>query len=322
MKNIPIFLLLFTPTLFAGHLYELPEVPGYPTAESYLVSKREKSTKSYQEHFDMAMKAYQEGSYEEAATQFRIVKYNFPLDQEIQNSLFDLGICYMKMAELESANREFNHYLRGNHNPVYFAEVIENKFRIAESFKDGAKRRMFNSRNMPKVMSGADLALEIYDEVIAAVPSHDMAAKALFSKANLLWDIKEWKESVETFQTLVRRFPKHELSPDAYVSITKVYLEQGEFEYQNPDLIVFGEINLRRFQLDFPREERVAEVAQDVQTLKEVYANGLYETGLFYERTEKPKASVLYYKSAIERFPETEVASKCGDRLAILEGKA
>lgn len=319
MKKVLALSLIGVMPCFGGHLYEMPEIPGYPSQESCIVSKKDRQTLSFEEHVKLGKKAFDEKNWEEAAKHLRIVKYNNVFNQEIQELLFPLGICYMEMGELESANVEFNGYLRGNPNPTYFAKIIQYKFDIAEAFKNGTKKRWFNSRNMPRWGSGFELALEIYDEVIAAVPSHDMAVKSLYSKGMLLWKMKEYQESVETLQFLTKRFPRHELCPEAFLALTKIYLEQGEYEYQNPDLVAFSEINERRFSDEFPKDERLKEISQDVLKMKETYANGLYQTGLFYERTGKRGASVIYYKNALTRFPETEVAALCKKRLDVLE---
>ncbi len=304
---------------FAGHLYEMPEIPGYPSLDPCIVSKRDRPFLALEEHLKKGRLAFEKKDWEEAAKQFRIVKYNQVFNEEIQELSFSLGVCYMQMGELESANSEFNGYLRGHPNPTHFAEVIQYKFSIAEAFKNGTKRRWFGSLNMPRIGSGFELALEIYDEVIAAVPSHDIAVKSLYSKGMLLWKMKEYQESVETLQYLTKRFPRHELCPEAFIALTKIYLDQGEYEYQNPDLVAFSEINQRRFSEEFPQDERLMEISQDVLKMKETYANGLYQTGLFYERKGKPSASVIYYKNAMARFPETQVATLCKKRLDVLQ---
>ena len=123
----------------------------------------------------------------------------------------------------------------------------------------------------------------------------------------------------DSFQLLIRRFPKHELAPECYLYISKIYLEQSWYEYQNPDILAFAEINYRRFEKDFPREERLCEIQADLVAIKEIYAAGLYETGNFYERVRRPRAAVIYYHDAIHQFPDTCVAELCRERLDCLD---
>lgn len=280
------------------------------------------ATLPVQEHFSLGVAAMNEENWDEAALQFAIVTLNFPASSYVADAYYYLGVSQFHIRELDAANNKFSEYLKAQQNPKFFEQAIEYKFAIAEAFRKGARRRLFGSKQMPKWASGRTLALNTYDEVISALPCHPIAAHALFSKGNLLWEIQSYKESVDCFQMLIKRFPKHELAPESYVAITKVYLEQSQKEFQNPDLLALAQINVRRFSQDFPKEARLEDAENNVIKIKEIYANGLYETGQFYERVNKPRSSVLYYKNAIRRFPDTEVAQQCKMRLEEIDQQA
>lgn len=257
-------------------------------------------------------------NWKEAAKHFHVVSYNFPHTSYGQDAFYYLGIANYYLQEYEFANENFNQYLKCQSNPRFFQEAIEYKFYVAEQFRGGAKRHYFGTKQLPKWADGKSMALDIYDEVVAAMPSHEMAAQALFAKGCLLCKLREHRDSIDAFQMVIRRFPKHELSPESYILINKIYLVLSRKEYQNSDLLALAEINLRRFKSDFPREERIAESEADVLAIKEIYAKGLYETGQFYEKCQRPNASVLYYQKAMVDFPDTSIAQKCRNRLSRL----
>lgn len=213
------------------------------------------ATLPVQDHFSLAVDALNRKDWNEASIQFKIVVLNFPQSSYALDSHYFLGIAYFYLSEFDVANDEFSEYLKAQHHPKYFEHAIEFKYAIAERFKDGARRRLLGWKQMPKWASGKKSALTIYDEVIASLPCHQLAAKALYAKANLLWEMKEYRESIECFQILIKRFPKHEFAPDCHLAITEVYLEQSRNEFQNPDLLALAQINLRRFKLDFPRRK-------------------------------------------------------------------
>lgn len=290
----------------------------YVFMDGKLVTEESAPTMSVQEHFEAGSKAMQECDWKEAVKQFTVVAVNFPTATCAQESLYYLGISYFNVEEYDFANEAFSYYLKCRSSPQYFQEAVEYKFAIAERFTAGAKRRFFGTKQLPKWASGKSMALKIYDEVIAAVPCHDIAAQALVSKGRLLWNMKEYRDCVESFQMVIKRFPKHNLALECYVMINKVYLEQSKFEFQNPDILAFAQINLRRFQHDFPKEERLVEAENDVLSIKEIYAKGLYDTGQFYERIHKPIASVIYYQNTINQFPDTCIAELCRERLNAL----
>lgn len=270
------------------------------------------------DHYALGMESLDRGDNEEAITQFTNVIENFPGFSHFAESHYFLGVAYFNFGDYDFANDAFTSYLTSTNQPKFFEETLGYKYAIAEKFRLGAKRHFFGTKQMPKWASGDALALKIYDEVIYSLPCHEYAALSLFAKARMMWKDYEWREAVESYQTLIRRFPKHELAPKAYLCINRVYLEQSEREFQNPDLIVLAQINLKKFAKDFPKDERLANAEADVQAIKEVYAGGLYNTGKYYERTGKTGASIIYYQSAIQQFPDTKIAELCKARLAQL----
>lgn len=266
-------------------------------------------------HFRIACEAFEAGNWKEAAKNFNIIVYNFPNSFYGKDAQFYLAVAQFCEKEYDASNESFNAYLHCDSSPKYFETAIGYKLEIARRFQCGAKKRFFGTRLLPKIAPARHLAIEVYNEVIAALPCHRYAAYALYWLGCLHADDQSFKESVEAFQTLIRRFPKDELTPDAYLSINGVYLTQASLEFQNPDILALAEINARRFELAFPKDERVAEALQDVQEIKELYAKGLYDTAQFYERKHKETASIIYYRTAILQFPDTYYAIRSQRRL-------
>lgn len=292
-----------------------PSEAAFTIKDGWIVDSEEIATLPLEEHYNLGHEAMQHGDWREAAHQFRVVSVNFPTTPQGQEAFFYLGMAYYQFQEFDFANDAFSNYLKCNSNPEHFEDAILYKFDIANQFKDGAKKRPFGTKQLPKWASGHELALEIYDEVAAAVPYHELAVYSLFYKGDLLWKDRFYNDSVDIYMQLVKRFPKHELAPESYLQISKIYLEQSTYEEQNPDLLAFSEINLKRFQQAFPRDERVTEVGNNLMTMKEKYAHAIYEIGKYYERKEHLGASVIYYRNAIQQFPDTETAQRCERRL-------
>lgn len=309
-------------SIFFGLLLTIMSLPqldaAYTIKDGCLVNTNSVPEFSAEEHYNAAVEAYNQGNWIECARHFFIVMEGFPQSAYAQESAFYLAVCYYNLAEYDQANATFTLYLQGKDHPRLFQESIEYKFAIAEKFRSGARRRLFGYKELPKWATGGTLALSIYDEVIAALPCNDLAAQALYAKALLLRSRRDFRESIECLQVAVRRFPKHELAPEFYLLINQIYLDQCRLEFQNPDILAFAEINFRRFKQNFPKEERLAEAESDVQAIKEVYGGGLSDTGYFYERIQRPRASVIYYQTAIRLFPDTYAAEFAKSRLIYL----
>ncbi|MBS0624124.1 MAG: outer membrane protein assembly factor BamD [Verrucomicrobia bacterium] len=268
-----------------------------------------------QEHYDLGIRYLAEENWEAALNQFMIVKHHFQDSMFFSDSIYYIGVCYYSQGHLDLANKYLTQYLELNGNLKHFENVFEHKYSIAEAYQEGKKRHLFGAIGLPRIMSGKKQVIELYDEVIASLPSRDVAAKALLAKAMFLRKQKEFKESLDTLQVLIRRFPKHELAAEAFLKIGEIYLQQMQYEAQNPDFIALAQLNLQKFVKSFPGDDRRDTIAANIAAMQEVHAQSLFDTARFYERIKRPKAALIYYNDTIRRFPETESAQKSREKL-------
>ncbi|CUI17587.1 conserved hypothetical protein [Candidatus Protochlamydia naegleriophila] len=270
------------------------------------------------QHYNCGCHHYNRKEWRQASNEFEKVIHFFPDSEEAAEAYYYLGICFFEMKEYDFSNQAFSNYITASTQPSFFEDAVYYKFCIAEHFKRGKKRRPLTYRYFPKWLPGQTLALTIYDEVVVALPNHDLTVCALYSKAELLQKMENYREAIDTYQTLIRRFPKHEMTPTCYLKIAESYCQQSVYEFQNPDILALAELNARKFKEEFPRDEKVEEAEGYVSRIKEMYAKGLCDVGLFYERMSQPGAAAIYYQSSIEEFPETRVADFCRARLKCL----
>lgn len=308
MRYLFLFSLLLPSLLFGGYSH----ISGKWSPEEYAPQF------SVQEHYDLGYQELYNNNWGKALIHFMVIIYHYDDSPFYNDSIFYSGICYYFKADFDLANRQFDRYLALSGKLKHFEKVFEFKYQIANHFSQGNKKHVFGKQKLPKWLPAKKDALSLYDEIIAALPGKDIAAEALFSKAQLLFRKKEHRESIEALQTVYRRFPKHPLAAESYLLISKIYLSQSRVEAQNPDLIALAQINLQRFLKSFPSDERIDEAEANLLSMKEVYAQSLYDTGRFYERKKKPYASAIYYQDTIQKYPETEAANKSRDRLAHL----
>jgi len=274
---------------------------------------------SVQEIYSNAMKAFQKNQWTELVVHCQKVTKHYSDTSFASDALYYMSVGYFQMEDYDMANRKFSEYLKLPGTPKYFEEAIQYKFSIAEKFRLGAKKHIFQWSRMPKWLPAKEDALKIYDEVLTTFPYHDLAAKSLYGKGVILKDFDEFRESVETFQILIRRFPKHELAIESFLEIGKVYLNQVRYEHLNPGLLDSAELNLRKFELAFPSEVRLEEARETLNEMREVFAMSLFETGDFFERTKKKGAAVIYYSKVVSKFPHSDAAKRAQDRLQALQ---
>ncbi len=292
---------------------------AYILKNGKLYKKDDVATLTVGEHYSLLMTANEKKNWEEMLHQSEIITKNFDGTPFADEANFYKGVAFFYLQDYEFANKEFSSYLKKISAAKHFEDAITYKFEIAEKFRTGSKRHLLGWKKMPKLIHGKEHALKIYDEVIMALPNHDLAAQSLFGKAEILLQTDDFRNCIETYQTLIRRFPKHRLAPESYLGIGQVYLKQCRKQYPDPDFLDLAEINLKKFKLDFPGESRHKVAEAMLKDMKEVYAKALYDIAEFYERTKKKNAAYIYYSQIAHKYEGTEVAEKSNERIAKLQ---
>lgn len=245
----------------------------------------------------------------------QIISCHFPKSPFAQETSYLIGEAYFKMGQFELANENFSAYMSQSTSPKHFEEAIHYKFQIAEQYRNGARKPLFGSHKLPKIVSGEEDALAIYDDVLSSLPHSEIAASALLGKAKLQVKSGDYKLSLETLDLLIRRFPKHDLAVQAFLEKSQVYLLQCGKRSFDPALLDLADLNLRKFRLAFPREERLVEVEKNCAKMQELRAEQLMETGRFFEKTKKIPAAILYYSKVISEYSQTQAAQTAKEQL-------
>ena len=312
---------IFASFLTGAMLTSAPTQAAYTIKDGKLIQTHELATMSVQDHYSAALEALEQSHWEDLVLQSNILIKNFPESPFASIAQYYLGVGFYHLGELEMANKQLSLYLKKQSAQKFFEEAIKYKFAIADKFQNGERKHLLGLESMPKWMPAAEEAIEIYDEVISALPHHELAVQSLFGKGGILAAQEDYKLSVETYQALIRKFNKHPLACESYIGIGKVYLTECKNEYPDPDFLDLAEINFKKFCGDFPNEPRIIQAENMLIEMREIYADSLYETARFYERTKKPHASAIYYNKILAKYPKTKTANSSEERLAYLEKK-
>ncbi len=299
-------------------VFSLPLFGAYTVKNGKVMNVEDVATLSVQEHHSLILEAIQAQNWQEVIRQANIVIKNFPDTPFYQESFFFLGQAFYQMHDYDISNQHLTTYLKKQTALQHFRDAIELKYHIAERYRDGYKKHVGGIEMLPRWIPAKWDAIDIYDEVITALPNDDLAAKSLYGKGVIQLDDDEYTASVETLQTLIRRFPKHSLTPDAYVEIARVYLVQSQEKYPDSDYLDLAFLNLKKFRQDFPMDTRIGEAETIYGNMQEVFAESFFEIAQFYERAKKPHASILYYTKIIKSFPNTKSAELSKKRMNVL----
>lgn len=292
---------------------------GYIFKNGRLVNAKDVAEHSIEEHFKMGIDALKQKDWNEAVHQFRVICISFPKADLAKSALYYLGVSYFHYGDFDLSNQNLSLYLTQVDAAEHFEDVYRYKFHIAEAFRTGAKRHLFGSETLPSWASAQEDAIKIYDEIITALPHHELTSKSLFAKAALHCKMQEYKESIAAYQNIIKKFPKTALAQKSFLKIGDVYVKQCKQQPQNPDIIQLAEINLKKCKAAFPKGSISEYLENFIHEMQETYAFDLYDKGCFYERKKLPKASYLYFNTALVQFPQTKIAEQCRNKLKQLK---
>ncbi len=278
-------------------------------------------TNTAQDFYSNILKAFQKQDWRDLIFNAKCLFNYFPNSPFASEASYYQGVAYFVVHDYDFANQAFSRYLKNEATPKFFDDAINYKYLIAMKFQKGHKRHLMGAARLPKWLPAKDEALEIYDEIITALPRHDLAARSLFQKGVLLASFQDYKASIDSYQTLIRRFPKHELSPDSYLGISDVYLKQCQEEFPDPDILDLVQVNLEKFTKSFPGEPRIKDAEKTLDDMRNFFAKDLYQVGDFYERTKKFGAAEIYYTTLISQYPKTKYAEKARKHIKSVKKK-
>ncbi|MGR3973700.1 MAG: outer membrane protein assembly factor BamD [Candidatus Rhabdochlamydia sp.] len=291
------------------------------SSSKHLMASSEGETVSFlvEEYNTLLLKAVELSEWNEVIKQAQFILKNFPQTSLSQEAFYFLACAYFELQEFDTANSYLTSYL-GKSTPLpHFREAIHLKFEIAEKFREGHLQRIGGISFFPKWAEATEEAIHIYEEVISAFPHDEIAAQAFLGKGYLLLRQGSYAASIEAYETIIQRFPRHPLVPVAYVDIMHVYLTQAKVQYPNQNDLDLAELQLKRFNHDFPLDPRKEALEACFLQIQEVFANHFYDLAQFYERMKKPGASILYYMKIVKAFPHTPTARRCEQRLKVLQ---
>ncbi|MFY7843135.1 MAG: tetratricopeptide repeat protein [Rhabdochlamydiaceae bacterium] len=232
------------------------------------------------------------------------------LDGSINEAWFFKGVGAFHLGEYEIANESFSNYLSLTKDSSKHKEVIAYKLKIADYFKKGGKKHLMGVQKLPRLFSSKEEALQIYEEVLQALPYDHLGGVALFHKGEMAFEAKEYKEAIEIFESVIQRFPQAPLSADSFIKIGLSYLRESLDSFPDPHNMELAVLNKNNFERSFPDHKKISVLENYLDEMQEFFAKSLFETAQFYQKRGKREASSVYYNQILKKYEKTVTAQK------------
>lgn len=305
--------LVFLP--MAGQSEELLTEGGLKKSLRKFVRGERHDDLGLQEHYRLMMRAYENKNWSKALGHAApLVRYgkHLPFAGEVA---FIKGMSHYQLRQFEDANLAFCDYLEISQMPHHLETVMQKKLEIAAFYAQGNGKHVFDLPFLPRIMNANEEAEALFDEVVASLPRHRFAVEALFKKANLEKKRGHYREAVDLYETLIRRFPKHDLALQSYIEIADSYLKHTEDYYPDPHYMELARVSAQNFRMDFPNSDKLVYVDECIQKMEELFAESFLELAKFFEVKKRQDSSAIYYQTIVTLYPGTKSAVVAAEML-------
>lgn len=256
------------------------------------------------------------GKSRQARDTYASVVKSYPRTDAAAEAQFRYAKILQAEGDGKKAFEEYQDLLIRHRNTSNFNEAVGNQFQIAEKFRTTEKKGFLG---MGAAIQPSKL-IEMFEQISETAPYTDYAPKALLNIGYVHSNQGETEQAIRSFQSVVDTYQGSDFATEAQYQIFKlrgITAENSESPNKDRAQVEAG--------LDFvnqnPEDQRSREVQSNLQAIEERSMEKLFNTGQFYEKSNKPDSARIYYREVVKN-PGTPWAAKAQERLNALDGMA
>jgi len=269
------------------------------------------------EQFEWAMRFFKESDFKRAADEFiRLTKY-YPDSDLAPEAQYYAGRAFEELGKYYFA---FQNYQKTVENYPYterMQEIISREYNIAN---------IFQSKESPKLMDmelslSLDRAIVIYGKIVENTPFGKFTDKSLYKMAECYRRLKKHSEAIDAYERIINDYPESNLVPEARYQAAYTKYEASldpEYDQESTEGALEDFKNISRTT---PIPSIADEAEKVLDELRERKAQSAMRTAEFYERQNKYRSALIYYKEVTGKFPGTEAAGLAQEKIEQLEQK-
>ena len=255
------------------------------------------------------------GEYKSALRSVKPFVAEFGKTHELYpNILIAKGEALIGQEEYDKAHKTTQEFLNEFSGIALTSEALRLEFLIAEAYLGGAKRKVWGM----KLLSGEDLAMEIFDDLSSDYPNSRISELAYKTKADHMFATGDHALAEIEYGRLLREYPQSRYHQYALRRSADAALASfGGVAYDEAALIEADE-RFNEYRMTYPGDSDIEGVGLILDGIREKRAEKEYRIAQYYERTRHLSSAVYYYRLVEKEWPGTLAASKASVRLEIL----
>ena len=257
---------------------------------------------------EAARSLMEQGDYKKALRETN--KFDqYYLDSEwADDNQFLRGEINLRQGDYLEAANQFQQVITNYPDTDLYDAVIEKQYEIGDRFYELGQKRMekkwtlFRARPLKK-------AIDVYSMVIDNQPFQEAAAEAQYKVGLCHFTRDEYVESAYEYQRVIEDYASSDWVDDASYGLAMCYYEASlppDYDQTRSRLAIEA---MDEFKARFPEDERVENLAEKRQDMRDKMARQRLMTARFYEKRRRFDAARIYYEAVVEQFPDTAAAT-------------
>jgi outer membrane protein assembly factor BamD len=250
-----------------------------------------------------------EGRADSAMKIYKQIVKSETLTAAAPKAQFHIGHILERKGDYPGAFQAYSDYTTKYPRGTDFDAVIQAQFDIAKMYLGGKKTKFLGVPVAPSYHR----AEEMFTDIVKRAPFHRLAPMAQFNVGQALEKQEKNPEAIIAYREVINRYPGDPVATDAQYQL-------GYVQYRDAQTGSYNQANRQRAMESFedfvnrqPQSEKSSQARENLKALNAAEVKNTLEIAKFYDKTNKPKAAVVYYNEVLRSAPgspESEQARK------------
>ncbi|MCM8787221.1 MAG: outer membrane protein assembly factor BamD [Candidatus Omnitrophica bacterium] len=253
--------------------------------------------------FKEGEKYFAEQKYKDAYKSFKKVIIYYPDAQEAAEAQYYLGRCLEELNQKYQAFLEYKKVIDSYPNSKRINEIVERQYKIGEYFLN----------RQPKQWLGISLydlvehpSIEIFKKIVEKSPYSSYAPLAQYKLGVLLLQFNRFEEARDAFQKLIDTYPESQWATPAKYQLAIATAKASFGVDYDSTYIEEATTRLNEFVKKNPQAQITNEAKDQLKQLRNKEAKKNFDIAKFYEKQQKYKSALIYYKIIIDDYSDSD----------------
>jgi outer membrane protein assembly factor BamD len=253
--------------------------------------------------------------YKDALKAYESLLRRWPLSIYSGEAQFKIGLMNERTSDFWKAYKSYEKVVTKFPGSQFFDLAIERMYSIGNLYLSGEPQRLWKIPLPPS----QEKTVQIFETVIKSAPYGKYAAASYFQIGQARETQQKWTQAIESYNTILDKYPGSDLAPDAQFQIGYVWLNAASAPDYDQSAAQKSIEAFEDYLVRFPNALKIDQAKNHIAGLKERISQGAFNIAKFYETQGNLKAAYIYYNEVVRQNPESQQAKTAKERIEALK---